>query len=191
MRCFACGVLSWHVICNDCLENLSLTKPSPRVLENGLKVYSFFSYSNVAPLLHVKHLFHGHKVYELLAKASFSKFVQDFEPNEILHVIPIDDHVRSGYSHTAILAKALKSKNLKIHYNSLRSTSNVSYSGKSLNYRKANPRCFTCKLKKPLDIILVDDIITTGSTLLEASMMLKEEGHNPLFALTLADAKDI
>jgi len=36
-------------------------------------------------------------------------------------------------------------------------------------------------------VILVDDIITTGATLSEASELLLKEKKHPLFCLTLAD----
>ena len=41
-----------------------------------------------------------------------------------------------------------------------------------------------------LDIVLIDDIVTTGSTLKEAHDALKKHDVNVLFALVLADAKE-
>ncbi|EAL9099540.1 ComF family protein, partial [Campylobacter jejuni] len=38
-------------------------------------------------------------------------------------------------------------------------------------------------------VILVDDIVTTGSSLLEAKKVLEENKISVLFALVLADAK--
>jgi len=37
-----------------------------------------------------------------------------------------------------------------------------------------------------MDVILIDDIITTGTTLKEAEKVLNKNGINVLFALTLA-----
>ena len=160
MRCLLCGSLSWHSICKECLDGLSPNTPTPRLLENGLKVYSFFTYSHIAPLLHVKHLIHGSKVYERLAKVSFQRFAKNLEFQTLVKAIPIDDNVRSGYSHTAILAKYMKSYNIQPVFGVLRATNKVNYSGKSLAYRKSNPRKFTCKLKEKSDVILIDDIVT-------------------------------
>jgi len=39
------------------------------------------------------------------------------------------------------------------------------------------------------DVILVDDIITTGLTLSQAIQSVEAEGKNVLFCLTLADAR--
>ena len=151
-------------------------------------MYSFFSYDTIAPLLHVKHQLHGSRVYEQLAQHSFNSFIQTIDFTTPIIAVPVDDHVRSGYSHTAILAKALTSLHVKPRYNVLRAQSLISYSGKSLKERQSNPRDFTCKLSGSCDIILVDDLVTTGLTLLEAKKTLEKAGHTVLFALTLADA---
>jgi competence protein ComFC len=66
----------------------------------------------------------------------------------------------------------------------------MSYSGQSLEFRLSNPRKFTYTGKKNIDAILVDDIITTGTTLQEAMIVLKKNGVRVQFALTLADARE-
>ena len=48
---------------------------------------------------------------------------------------------------------------------------------------------FTYKGEKNLEVILIDDIITSGSTILEAKKALEKNGCKVLFALTLSDAK--
>ena len=66
----------------------------------------------------------------------------------------------------------------------------VNYSGRSLQYRLENPRDFVYTGKSGVDVILVDDIITTGITLQEAQKVLIKKGVNVLFALTLADVEE-
>jgi len=97
--------------------------------------------------------------------------------------------VRHGYSHSAILAKATKPF-LTPLYGSLRAQNHESYSGKSRAYRQANKRNFIFTCKDEIDAILIDDIVTTGSTLEEAHATLKKHNINVLFALVLADAKE-
>ncbi len=75
-------------------------------------------------------------------------------------------------------------------YGSLRAQNYESYSGKSRAYRQANKRDFVFTCKDEIDAILIDDIVTTGSTLQEAHETLKKQGVNVLFALVLADAKE-
>ena len=101
----------------------------------------------------------------------------------------MDEYVGSGYSHTALLARELGTKYTKIRHGKLLAKNRVSYSGKDLQFRLSHPREFRYTGKKDIDVILVDDTITTGITLQEAQSVLLQHGVNVLFALTLADAK--
>jgi len=103
--------------------------------------------------------------------------------------LPIDDRVHFGYSHTAILANALRAKNLKPIFHTLHAISKISYSGRDLQFRQNNPRNFKILKKITAPVILVDDIVTTGTTILEARNTLEKAGVKVLFALVLADAK--
>lgn len=163
--------------------------PAFRALESGLKVYSFYNYSDLAPLLHTKHTYIGAKIFAQLGKHTFFEFLKTFELPKGICAIPIDDHVRHGYSHSAILTKATKPF-LTPHYGSLRAINHESYSGKSKAFRQAHKRDFIVTCKEAIDVILIDDIVTTGSTLEEAHETLKKHGVNVLFALVLADAKE-
>lgn len=189
MRCHLCLGLSWQPLCKTCLQTILAPTPAFRVLESGLKVYSFYNYSDIAPLLHTKHTYIGAKIFAQLGTHTFFKFLKTFALPKGIYAIPIDDHVRHGYSHSAILAKATKPF-LTPLYGALRAKNHESYSGKSKAYRKANKRDFVFTCKDKIDVILIDDIVTTGSTLEEAYETLKKHNINVLFALVLADAKE-
>lgn len=189
MRCHLCLGLSWQPLCQKCLQTILAPIPAFRVLESGLKVYSFYNYNDIALLLHTKHTYLGAKVFAQLGKHTFFEFLKTFELPKGICAIPIDDHVRHGYSHSAILAKATKPYLMPL-YGSLRAQNHESYSGKSRAFRQANKRDFIFTCKDEIDAILIDDIVTTGSTLEEAHETLKHCGVNVLFALVLADAKE-
>lgn len=104
--------------------------------------------------------------------------------------IPIDDHTRHNFSQSAILAKHLKSQYIKPQYATLKASSIIKYAGKDLKFRKEHKRDFIYSGKENLKVILVDDLITSGLTILEAKDILEENNCEVLFALTLADAKD-
>lgn len=126
----------------------------------------------------------------MLAKLSFAKFKDFFNPSIEINVIALDDKVENMlYSHSAILAKHLKTRFLKPVFNVLKAQNCIKYSGKSLEFRQKNKRNY--KLLKTVDypVILVDDIVTTGSSLLEAKKVLEKNKISVLFALVLADAK--
>jgi len=59
----------------------------------------------------------------------------------------------------------------------------------SASERKENIRgCFAVKRAPPANIVLIDDVVTTGSTLQEAAKVLRAAGANHVFALTVAAA---
>lgn len=188
MRCLVCESFSFSHICISCRDALLLPDPQLRELESGLKVLSFFPYDEIDFLLKTKHSYLGHYVYKILADKSMRTFSQAFKYDSKLDLIPIDDKTDAGYAHTALLVKAMKSSRLKPSYATLLSQNSVSYSGKDLAFRKAHPRDFKlCKQPKH-DVILVDDIVTSGTTLLEAEHFLKSNNITTMMAVTLADA---
>lgn len=161
-----------------------------RTLPDGFKIYSFYAYAEIEDLLKTKHHHIGAAVYSILAQNSFTAFAKRFEYPSLVYALPVDDHTKSGYAHTAILAKALQTQKIRPIYKALRATNSVSYSGKSLTFRLQNPRGFQYTFKPNIDAIIVDDIVTSTTTLNEAKNTLLKSAVTPLFALTLADARE-
>ena len=188
-RCILCSRISLTIICKECVSSYLKPNLYKRVLPNYLTVYSFYRYSDIEFLLKSKHKFIGYSIYRTLAKNSFYNFAKNFKYDTQVVAIPIDDDPKYSYSHTAILAKSLKSKYIKPLYSKLRAQNSVSYSAKPLSYRLSNPRDFMVDYKLNYDLILVDDIVTSGTTLSEAKKVLEDRGNSVLFALTLADAR--
>jgi len=187
MRCLLCLRLSWQPICENCLNRLLTPNPTKRVLEDGLSVYSFYGYSEISKLLHTKHTYIGAKVFLQLSQHAILPFLEPLE-NQELYALPIDDHVRNGYSHSAVIAKGLN-RYLKPIYRALRAKNRARYSGQKLSVRQKQKRNFRLTCRGASDVILVDDIVTTGSTLMEANKICQKAGINVLFAITLADAR--
>lgn len=189
MRCLICEGATLSHICQRCRREVLAPQPSTRQLSCGLNVYSFYRYDDIAPLLHTKHTDLGYYIFSILAALSFTPFAQAFDAPSVIGAVAVDDQVRSGYAHSAILTKALTCKQIIPLYGRLLATKPHHYAGKSLVFRKANPRGFTCKPFDVREVIVVDDIITTGTTLEEAVGVLRGAGKEVLFALTLADAR--
>jgi competence protein ComFC len=183
-----CESLSFTHICSSCQETFLTPSIYKRKILNNIEVISFYKYSDIKDLLHTKHTDLGYYIYSILANNSLKLFAQNFEYSEVVSSIAIDDNIRSGYSHTAILNKALKSKYIKPEFNKLRAKNSVSYSGKSREFRLMNQRDFIFEHTSIKDIVLIDDIITTGSTLTQALNIINKNGLKALFCLTLADA---
>ena len=66
----------------------------------------------------------------------------------------------------------------------------VKYAGKSLEFRLNNPRNFIYKAKKDISVVLIDDIITSGTTIREAIESLEKYNVKVINVITLADAKE-
>ena len=188
MKCLLCEnySLTQH-ICNSCQKQFLQPSLYKRTLDNGTTVLSFYRYEDIKSLLFTKHTDLGFHIYRLLADLSFTHFAKNFMWEKRVASIAIDDNIKSGYSHTAILNHSLKSKNIHPLSNRLRAQNTLSYSGKSRAFRRANPRNFHFKNFQEEEIILVDDIITTGTTLSEAVTTLNKEAKTVLFCMTLTD----
>jgi len=191
IRCILCRKLSLPHICNTCQKNFLKPSLSTRLLADDFKVFSFYSYHDIAALLKTKHTHIGASVYKILADNAMKEFAKNFHFDTPVFALGIDDTSKGGYAHTAILTKALKSDVIRPLYGTLRAQNDISYSGKDLAYRLQHSRGFTYHDKRDIDVILVDDIITTGTTLLEAKKVLEKADVTPIFALTLADARQI
>ena len=184
-----CESLSFKHICKTCQNEFLSPSFYKRKILGKIPVYSFYKYHDIESLLLTKHTDLGYYIYTILAKNSFTPFAQNFEYDNHVCSLSIDDHVNSGYSHTAILNRELSSTKIKPRYVKLRAKSAVSYSGKDYQFRLLNPRNFIVKTFKENDVILVDDIITTGLTLTQAVQSVEAKGKNVLFCLILADAR--
>ncbi len=188
MKCLLCKRYSLFHICKSCQSRHLQPSLIRRKLFGKLEVISFYRYSQIKELLHTKHTDLGYHIYTILARNSFAKFAQKFEYANEVAVLGIDEKSKGLYSHTAILAKHCNAKYLSSQHARLIAQNDISYSGKSKAFRVQNPRDFTLKPFPHRECILVDDIITTGTTLSEAVTTLAKAGKETVLCLTLADA---
>lgn len=187
MRCMMCESFSLEHICSTCQDVYLTPCIHKRKIFNNIEVISFYKYKEIKELLFTKHTDLGFYIYSILAKKSFRTFANAFEFPNLVASIAIDDNSRSGYSHTAILNRELQSKSIKPYCNKLRDKNRISYAGKSKEFRILHPRNFSFKDFKERDIILVDDIVTTGLTFTHAINTMTKNGKNVLACLALAD----
>lgn len=190
MRCMMCERLSFSHICSACQESLLIPSLHKRKILGNIPVYSFFPYNDIEPLLLSKHTDVGYYIYTILAKRAFGTFAKEWQYENPVASLGIDDHASSGYSHTAVLNRALKSPNITPQYGKLRATNHHKYAGKSAEERLLNPRQFQYTSFAENEVILVDDIVTTGTTLSEASELLHTNGKKVILCLTLTDAEN-
>ncbi len=111
-------------------------------------------------------------------------------------IIPVPLHhlkkAERGFNQSALIAKAI-SKRLKIPFKSnivKRKRYTQTQTQLSLKERQENMlNAFNIKKKKFLNgenILVIDDVITTGATITECGKILKENGANNVYAMTFA-----
>ncbi len=190
MRCMACERFSLSHICRDCRESLLSPALHKRKILGSIPVYSFFPYDEIERFLLTKHTDLGYYVYSILAQQAFEPFAREWRYDYPVASVGIDDTVKSGYSHTAILNRALRTSHITPHYGKLRATNSYKYAGKRVEERLMNPRGFRYAPFREEEVIIVDDVVTTGTTLSEAAEVLHANGKKVILCLTLADAEN-
>ena len=179
-KCLICQKFSFDVICENCQKEF--LKPDLKIKDN---IVSFYNYEEIELLIKYKYTRFGSRIFKILADNSFKLFAKEIK--EEFFIIPIDDKTEKGFSHTAILANSMKTKFLTPLFNSLSALNDVHYAGESLEFRLNNPREFVYNGKENIDVFLVDDIKTTGTTLNEAKEVLKKHNVNVFLSVVLAD----
>lgn len=130
----------------------------------------------------------------LIQKEEFDRTYRGSLVNLVLVSVPLHrSKLRTrGYNHAEILARGLSQKFNLPCYNMLERIKNTrSQVGLKKDERKENVKdAFLVSsgqlFPKHLTIFLVDDILTTGSTLLSAANTLKRAGVKKVFGLALA-----
>ncbi len=116
-----------------------------------------------------------------------------YESSPILVPVPLHSKrlKKRGYNHAQLLSVGLsKLLDLKLMDILERTKDTKSQFGLNLKDRKANIQdAFILNTKYKLhntNVLLIDDILTTGLTLLEAARILKKNGAKKVYGLTLA-----
>lgn len=162
------------MICKTCLDSIPL-RLSIRKLTDSVSVYSFYAYSDVSLLMQSKYQLIGSRVLKLLAQRAAKHFFTQFacrDFGETIRLVGLDDYPYGAYSHTGIIVRAFERESkgaFKGVYGVLKAKNTTKYAGETLAFRQNNPKGFylTRNISYPF-VVLVDDIITTGTSFREA-----------------------
>lgn len=130
----------------------------------------------------------------LIQKERFAEICELFKNDLILVPVPLysSKFKKRGYNQSELLAKGL-SKRFRIPLFSVfeRTKNTKTQVGLKKEERRENIKgafelSFGISISKYPNILLVDDVLTTGSTLLEAANILKRNGAKGVWGITLA-----
>lgn len=193
-KCIGCDLKDFW-ICERCTENLPKIYSSPEDF-----IHPIFNYrdKNVKKIIWFLKFNKKHSVLEdieNLIKKEFNLFIEKnkITKNDFI-LIPIPITKRSlnkrGYNQSEFIAKTLDQDlvNSNILY---KKTNHISQNKiKNKNERRNNIKnSFEVKnINKAKDkiIILIDDVTTTGATIIEARKVLKNAGAKKVYGFTLA-----
>lgn len=211
-HCLQCQVQTLELFCHDCLEKIFF--PRVRIFKHkeiGLKVFSALRYQTGVQKLIKSKFVDKPQVFQqagqLLAKATCAT-------NSIAQwseyiFVPVPCHwtrmATRGFNQCQILAQAI-CKKMEYSYCNLLTKTKATDSQASTNkkiQRLANVKnCFQInqrelskllekQQKKSIKVVIVDDLVTSGATLLQCARVLKEcFGECEILGLTLS-SKDL
>jgi len=134
-----------------------------------------------------------------LGKLFAKRFGEDIDKNAVL--IPVPSHIsrmaKRGYNQSELIAKSIaQSLDMKMDSQALkRRHFSGSQTGRARSDRHVElANAFELRKKKTLqglDVILVDDVITTGATITECCRILNKSGIASLRVAAIAITEDI
>ncbi len=189
--CTRCGAECRTDTCPSC----SNTPPRQFYTELPLSVLALGLYED-APGSEVRALkYHESTVFASHLGWALARIVPDKWRHAVLVPVPLHPNklAERGYNQSALIARALgKKSNMLVHWNLLeRSHETGSQARLKRRARKKNmANAFKARThKRALPIVLVDDVVTTGSTVDECALALRKENHQVLGVLTCALAR--
>ena len=195
--CISCGILG-DSLCFRCLYHIEL---SPHIRElDGLKVHAGLYYSEESEIL--KRLIHPFKyqhqgeVFRIFVPYMVKVLtLHEMNPHHLI-LVPVPLHPKRererGYNQAALLAKwVAKCVGATVRPYLIRQKETQSQAQITEKASRAENLKDAFSLKDSLPkgghFLLVDDIVTSGSTLLACAQILREAGAEKISALVLAD----
>jgi ComF family protein len=214
-RCYFCGSLDENsIFCEKCFSKLETLPLQPLRTFEDVEIFSATKYeNNIKKLVHLFKYKDKERLSSFCAQIMFDYWEKVQKQNsKSLVIIPVPIHwkrkLSRRYDHMELIAsdflrfvensQNLNFKTVKIGKNLVKRVKdtkpqyNMSVSERSINLKNAfeiNENTLN-KLKNQLgsdlQVLLIDDITTTGSTFIEILKVLKANGVKNLTALSLA-----
>lgn len=190
--CMLCGEYldSGMYVCEDCLKNLELHKNESKTS------LSVFAYNEPIKLLIHELKYNNRPEIGYILGKEMGKRLKDYLNTENAVLIPVPLHKirlrKRGYNQSEKICEGFSEvSGIKVNKDLLfRRVNNISQTKLNATHRADNVKgifSFSgCELDRETHLILVDDLITTGATSKEASSVLKNNGFDNFFAMSVA-----
>ena len=201
--CLICGKLLSQIYCKDCEKHI-YDKLKLKIEIKDKKVYYFekhvylFTYENEIRNLILDYKFNDKSyLYELFSKiiTKNEKICGILEKYDIIIPVPIHKKRKQkrGYNQSELITKQISKRIPSLVHESTviqKTKHNIEQSSLSKEQRKQNVKDVYKIINKEKienkNIVLFDDIYTTGNTVNEISKILKQNGANKILVLTIA-----
>lgn len=201
--CLICGKLLSKICCEDC-EKRIYDKLNLKIESKNKKDYYFekhmylFTYKDEIRNLILDYKFNDKSyLYELFSKiiTKNEKICGILEKYDIIIPVPIHKRRKQkrGYNQSELITRQISKKIPSLVHESTaiqKIKHNIEQSSLSKEQRKQNVKdVYKIVNKEKIEnknIVLFDDIYTTGNTVNEISKILKQNGANKILVLTIA-----
>ncbi|MGN1299441.1 MAG: ComF family protein [Candidatus Scatovivens sp.] len=195
--CGICGKKNKYWICDSCFNKLKINIVYEKeIKKNYNEIIYLFKYSNIRNLI-LRYKF-GNQSYLYNTFSSIilknKNLCRKLKFYDIIIPVPMFNKKkkRRGYNQTELISKKLSkflgilvSTNTLIKIKNTKTQSTLKEKSRYENVK--NAFCIiNDKLIKNKNVILFDDIITTGATIEECSIVLKEHGAKNIIVLAIA-----
>ena len=199
-KCVGCGcAINSGIVCKTCVKDVENLSCFAQGIINGFPVYSVFYYTGfIKSLIHSLKFKHNKICACYAAKYLFDyiKNIKGVDFSNVL-IIPVSTHKKNfykrGYNNVYEIGLELsKLTGFKINNDVLIKTKYTKPQFE-MNYNQRRKNVSNTFYLKDFSheglIILLDDIVTTGSTLETITSLFKEKGFSNLICLTLSKTK--
>ena len=197
-KCFLCNnmIKQTDPICEICESKLEINQKVIKPPSQLEKLYALYDYRYPLDRLIISFKYNEYPKLAIYLAKQLSDFLQIYDilnKYSIDVICPVPMHIRAirerGYNQSKLLALNI-AKNNKIEYQQLlkslkdkQTQTKLTIARRAINVTNSVSAINDVKDK---NILLVDDVFTTGATLNECARVLKESGAKTIVGLTLA-----